>query len=263
MLETCFVITPFGGQFDDTYKKVIIPAVEAGGYKPIRGDDVYSTREVIADIFHEIRSASVLVADVSGKNANVNYELGIAHAFNKPVVIIAQQIEDIPFDYRHLRFIIYDTRSEGWATDLSDRITNTLQAQKKESQQVSAKDGLKTALGGKWVGLLDQQVEGGSVSIETELEMALAPDGRVQGTWTLLAVSQVGYTIVFKVSCTTLYERYIKLDFFSADETVMTFGTIMARLSANARMIEGQYVGYGSISDRIVTGAIVLRKAQA
>lgn len=260
MLETCFVMMPFGEHFDDMYKSVLVPAIEAAGYKPVRGDDAYSIRPVIDDIFHEIRSAAVLVADVSGKNPNVNYELGVAHGLNKSVLIIAQDIEDIPFDYRHLRSIVYNQHDDSWAGELSNKITNTLQAQQKVLLGESMKDGRKMALVGKWGGKLNQQVDDGSVSIDTEMEMAHTPSGEIKGTWLLLGKPLIGSNILFNISCAARYDRYLKLDFVSADQMVMTFGTLMARVSANARSIDGQYVGYGSVSDKLVTGSVNLSK---
>jgi hypothetical protein len=255
------VITPFGGQFDDNYNRVLMPAIEAAGFKPIRGDSVYGTRPVIDDIFHGIRSASVLVADVSGKNANVNYELGISHAFKRPVVIISQKIEDIPFDYQHLRFVIYDIEKETWAADLAENVTRTLKAHKEDMEQRLGNDGRKAALIGQWAGTLNQETDDGPVSIDTEMAMVPTTDGDIRGKWILHSAALAGYTIAFDVTCSTFSDQFIKLDFVSADKTIMTFGTFMARLSANARRLEGQYVGYGSVSDRIVNGAVILKKA--
>jgi len=68
----------------------------------------------------------VIVADVSGKNPNVNYELGLAHAFGKPAVIISQRAEDVPFDYRHLRVIIYDTTRVRWDSELASKVSKTI-----------------------------------------------------------------------------------------------------------------------------------------
>jgi hypothetical protein len=263
MDETCFVIMPFGGQFDSTYKSVLVPAIGAAGYKPVRGDEVYSIRPVIEDVFQEIRTASVLVADVTGNNPNVNYELGVAHGLNKSVVIIGQGIEVAPFDIRHLRTIVYNTQSEGWAEELSNKLIATLRAQHEAARLRAANEGRKVALVGKWAGQLNQQTDGGPVSIETEMEMAMTPNGDLRGTWVLFT-EPLGYSqIKHKISCTTIHEQYVKLEFESDDPAVMTFGTFMARLSANARTIDGQYVGYGSVSDRLVTGSVLFRKAPA
>ena len=251
---------PFGGQFDDTYKNILSPAIEAAGYKPLRGDDFYHARPVIDDIFSGIRSASVLIADASGRNPNVNYEIGAAHALNKPVIIIYQNEDDIPFNFRGIRAHKYNLQSVNWAVELSTTITKALKAQKEEAQQNVLSEGRKMGLVGKWVGKLNQQTDDGIVSLDTEMEMNLIPGGDVNGTWVLRTTQLAGYQIAFNVTCTTLHYLFVKLDFTSADKAIMSFGTLMARLSANARTIEGQYVGYGSVSDKIVTGSVILYK---
>ena len=261
MVETCFVIMPFGGKFDDTYRNILIPAIEASGYKPVRGDDFYRARPVIEDIFGGIKSASVLVADISGKNPNVNYEIGAAHALNKPVIIIYQNEDDIPFNYYGIRAYKYDTQSVNWVAELSTKITNALKARKEEAQQISNQEGREMGLVGKWVGKLNQQTDDGFISLDTDMEINLTPTGVINGTWTLHSKTLIGYQIVFNISCTTLYNQFVKLDFSSADKAIMSFGTLMTRLSASARTIEGQYVGYGSVSDRLVTGSVSLHKA--
>lgn len=253
---------PFGGQFDGIYRTILKPAIEAAGYEPVRGDDVHRLGAVIDDVFHQIRSAAVLVADVSGRNANVNYELGAAHVLGKPVVIIGQEIDDVPFDFAHQRIFPYNTQSQGWADELANKVTNALKDQRQEAERKSSERGRKAALVGKWVGTLKQQAKDSFVEIETEMEMTLQPGGHVRGQWVLLTEQLNRDRIVFNVSCTTIHEQYIKLDFDSADETLMTFGTFMARLSADSRTIDGHYVGYGSISDKLVTGSVTFSKVQ-
>jgi hypothetical protein len=73
-----------------------------------------------------------LLADLSGKNANVFYELGLAHAAPKPVVFTSSNTEDVPFDLRHLRVIIYDIREPEWATRLRKSIADYLRNAMKE-----------------------------------------------------------------------------------------------------------------------------------
>jgi nucleoside 2-deoxyribosyltransferase len=58
-------------------------------------------------VWQSINEARVVVAELTGRNPNVFYELGIAHTLGKPVIMIAQAIEDVPFDLRHLRCILY------------------------------------------------------------------------------------------------------------------------------------------------------------
>jgi hypothetical protein len=119
---------PFTDPFNDYYKTILVPAIKAAGLEPVRADEIYGTHPIIQDILEGINESTALVADVTGKNPNVNYELGIAHTLSRPVVIISQSVDDIPFDYRHFRAIIYDTKKVNWASDLMSKITNTLLA---------------------------------------------------------------------------------------------------------------------------------------
>lgn len=260
MPETCFVIIPFNDHFNDIYQDVLIPAIEKAGYKPVRGDSVYGVGPVIEDIFYGIRTASVLVADVTGKNPNVNYELGIAHALNKSAVIISQSVDDIPFDYRHLRAVVYNTQSVTWVAQLTDKIIKTLDSVKKEASAKldSSHEGRKNALIGTWVGKVNQEMPDGILSSDAKMEINVTPNG-IEGL-AVLKTTLVNYPLELKFSCGVLYDQFIRLEYVGSDPGTIQFGTWVARLSANGRIIEGRYVGYGSITDRIVTGYAILNK---
>ena len=73
-----------------------------------------------------------MVADLTGRNPNVFYELGLAHAAMKPVVFTAANIEDVPFDLRHLRVILYDVREPNWGVTLRKNIGDYLRNAIKE-----------------------------------------------------------------------------------------------------------------------------------
>jgi hypothetical protein len=66
------------------------------------------------------------LADLTGKNPNVFYELGLAHALAKPVVLVAETMEDIPFDLRALRIILYDKNAPDWGKVLREKIEKSL-----------------------------------------------------------------------------------------------------------------------------------------
>ena len=125
-LDTCFVMMPFGEWFDRYYQEIYVPAIREAGFEPVRADELFNTGSVVEQIWEQIVKSQVLLADLTGKNANVFYELGLAHAARKPVVFAAGQIEDIPFDLRHLRVIVYDVREPKWAVTLSRQITDFL-----------------------------------------------------------------------------------------------------------------------------------------
>jgi hypothetical protein len=80
---------------------------------------------VITDIYRAIADSDICIADLTGRNPNVSYELGVAHSLAKPVVMITQKVEDVPFDYKHLRIIAYDPLVVGWEHLLADSLTKT------------------------------------------------------------------------------------------------------------------------------------------
>lgn len=104
-----FVLMPFDKEFDAVYTDLIKPAFEAAGYNVKRADDIVSHQNILKDIVRSIAEADLVIADLTSLNANVFYELGIAHALQKPVVIIAQSIEEVPFDLASYRVILYST----------------------------------------------------------------------------------------------------------------------------------------------------------
>ena len=126
MKSTCFVISPFGEPFDEYYEKIYKPAITKADLKPIRADEVYGTNAIIEDIFEQIVNAKLVICEATGKNPNVNYELGVAHALQKPAIIITQSIHDVPFDYRHLRVITYDQSKVNWAEMLQSAVAKTI-----------------------------------------------------------------------------------------------------------------------------------------
>jgi hypothetical protein len=125
-LDTCFVMMPFGEWFDKYYQEIYVPAIKEAGFEPIRADELFTTGSVVEQIWEQIERAKLLLADLSGRNPNVFYELGLAHAAHKPVVFTASQLEEVPFDLRHLRVIIYDVREPEWAAQLRNNVSDYL-----------------------------------------------------------------------------------------------------------------------------------------
>jgi hypothetical protein len=124
--DICFVIMPFGGWLDDYYKSIYSPAIKSAGLEPHRADDLFRPSTIVNDIWAYTKRAKVLLADLTGKNQNVFYELGLAHALAKPAILVAETIEDIPFDLRALRIILYDKNDPNWGSVLQEKIVNSL-----------------------------------------------------------------------------------------------------------------------------------------
>lgn len=104
-----FVIMPFDSTFDPVYEKFIASTFEAAGCDVFRGDDIRSLQNVMKDVVQSILECDLVVADLTDENPNVFYELGLAHAFDKPVILLTQSIDDVPFDLRSYRLLSYST----------------------------------------------------------------------------------------------------------------------------------------------------------
>lgn len=104
-----FVLSPYGDPFDTIYSNHIEPTIKStNDFYCLRADDIYDNRAIVEDIWRHINEARILISELTGKNANVFYETGIAHTIGKEVILITQSMEDVPFDLKHLRCIVYD-----------------------------------------------------------------------------------------------------------------------------------------------------------
>lgn len=125
--DVCFVISPFGGWHDQYHSEIFCSAIKAAGLEPARADDLFRSSNIVHDIWHLVTTSRVLLADLTGKNPNVFYELGLAHAARKPVLLVTQSMEDVPFDLRALRVISYDVEHPSWGALLKEQIKTGLQ----------------------------------------------------------------------------------------------------------------------------------------
>ena len=109
---TVFVLMPFKKSLESVYKSLIKPAFEGAGFQVLRADDISSQRNILQDIINSIESADLIVADLTGSNQNVYYELGVAHTRGKPAFLIVQNIDDVPFDLRSYRIFKYSMKPD-------------------------------------------------------------------------------------------------------------------------------------------------------
>jgi len=111
-----FVLMPFSESWSKyIWEEQIKPIVQ--GMKEYslvcrRADDLFG-RDVMQDVYESILTASIVIADITGRNANVFYELGIAHSLGKEVILLSQGSEHIPFDLNRFRHCIYTKRWPG------------------------------------------------------------------------------------------------------------------------------------------------------
>ncbi|MDD2307833.1 MAG: hypothetical protein PHP53_24230 [Prolixibacteraceae bacterium] len=104
--DLVFVLTPFNNEHDDSYS-IIKRIVESVGFVCKRGDEKKLSKNILPHIIEQILKARLVIANISGRNPNVFYELGIAHSLGKDVLLIAETINDVPFDLKHIRILTY------------------------------------------------------------------------------------------------------------------------------------------------------------
>ncbi|KRV69375.1 hypothetical protein AO721_10760 [Aeromonas veronii] len=101
-----FVLTPFHpkyqGQFD-----IIKKTCEEAGFKCIRGDEQNFSSDIFPHVLKNIVKARIVIANVSGKNPNVLYELGLAHALDKTTIIVSQLLDDVPADIKSKKIVTF------------------------------------------------------------------------------------------------------------------------------------------------------------
>jgi hypothetical protein len=118
----CFVLMPFDSSFNDIYEFGIKGACEDAGLYCERVDEQIFVGSMLERIYNQIARADLLVADMTGKNPNVFYEVGYAHALGKNVVLLTSVAQDIPFDLKHFPHIVYGTAIKALRTDLAKRL---------------------------------------------------------------------------------------------------------------------------------------------
>lgn len=106
-----FVLTPFNRNHRGTFG-AIKDVCEVMNLKCIRGDEEYIPDEIFPVILRQIVRARIIIANITGRNPNVMYELGIAHALGKPTIIISKNFTELPFDLGNKRILIYENEKD-------------------------------------------------------------------------------------------------------------------------------------------------------
>ena len=105
---TSFVVMPFHTAWSDTVSSNLRQVCSSMGIFSLRGDDIFRPTDILDDIWNGITQSDFVIADITGNNANVFYELGMAHALGKPVLVLTQNIDEVPFDLQSRRILLYD-----------------------------------------------------------------------------------------------------------------------------------------------------------
>lgn len=127
--KNVFMVMPFGNKdAQEIYEHCTRKICEKFKLEIRRADELFTTNVILEDILEEIENASVIIVDISGKNPNVFYELGMAHILKRKqtIIITKEPHHKAPFDVQHFRIIHYDNTVEGGKL-FEEKLTKTLE----------------------------------------------------------------------------------------------------------------------------------------
>lgn len=131
--KVCFVIAPIGEEgseirrrSDQVLKHIISPAAKDCGYETIRADKISEPGMITSQVIQHLLDDPLVIADLTGRNPNVFYELAVRHAIRKPIVQIIQTGEPIPFDVAQSRTILVDHRDLDSAAHCRDELAKQI-----------------------------------------------------------------------------------------------------------------------------------------
>lgn len=126
-MKQAFFVTPIGEQgsdererADSVLKHVLTPALS--DYEIIRADKIENPGSINVDIIERLYKSDLVVADLTGFNPNVMYEVGVRHSFNLPIIQFAQQGQRLPFDLATERTIFFDLAKLDSVEEAKNRI---------------------------------------------------------------------------------------------------------------------------------------------
>ncbi len=111
--KLCFIIMPFKDDLKDVYHKAIKPACLETGFRALRVDELKGPFNIHRKIIQNIFLSEIMIADLTGWNPNVFYEMGVAHAIENKTIMISNEGENLPFDVNAFNCILYRQDKNG------------------------------------------------------------------------------------------------------------------------------------------------------
>ncbi len=143
--KKCFVISPIGekggeirNRSDQVLKHIIKPIAEECGYESTRADEIAEPGIITSQIIQRLIDDDLVIADLTGRNANVYYELAIRHAVRKPIVQIVEVGESIPFDVVGTRTIRFDYHNLNSVSDCKSALLKQISSAEKDPGEVDS-----------------------------------------------------------------------------------------------------------------------------
>jgi hypothetical protein len=129
----CFIVMPLGtkgsetaARFSEIYSYLIKPAVEETGFSCVRADEILKPGSIIQDIVAHLTNSIAVIADLTGQNPNVFYEVGVRDAVKGRMILLAQDIADVPFDLRGYRVVVYEVKGPKGYHEAKEKIRTYL-----------------------------------------------------------------------------------------------------------------------------------------
>lgn len=286
-MKRAFVISPIGRhgskprqRADEVLRRFIKPAVEQRGYTPYRGDQLYIPGMVMRQVVESILDASLIVAYIATKNPNVFYELAIAHTLRKPVVILAEPHQPLPFDIAGTRVIEVDDNDPiNTVTAIVSQIDLLHQAEldvdspvQISSQQLfkllaratSVSETESPDLSGKWSGYTDQDTNPGEPQ-RYHLQLNLSSlneyfSGELYMTYGDDLTNPDRNSVRLNIHGTIQGGRFV-LAQYENPLVPHHCGQGFLEFQDDHKKLVGRFAGFGIQTQRIVTGEIVLLRS--
>lgn len=141
--KKCFVIAPIGEEgseirdrSDKVLEHIIKPTVEECGYESTRADEISEPGIITSQIIQHLIDDDLVIADLTGRNPNVYYELAVRHVVKKPIVQIIQAGESIPFDVAGTRTVYVDHRDLNSVANCKRELVKQIRSVEKDPSRV-------------------------------------------------------------------------------------------------------------------------------
>lgn len=132
-MKTCFIVSPIGlpnspirEHADLWLEKIVGPALKQYQINYVRVDDDQYIGGVADRIYQHLKNDDLVIADLTGRNANVYLEVGYRMAYNKPLILMTQDEDSLAFDLLHLRAVFYDLETPTSAKTSLDKTINSI-----------------------------------------------------------------------------------------------------------------------------------------
>ena len=151
--KNCFVISPIGEEGSETRVRandimdhIIKPVAEEFDYNVTRADKIPSPGMITRQIVRHLVNDSLVIADCTGKNANVFYELAVRHAADKPAIQMMKKDQNPPFDVQNMRTVMFSVETLGEAKKFKQDLKRQISTLKDEPEEKSTHSPVSSAI---------------------------------------------------------------------------------------------------------------------